>query len=84
MPFLATPRDQRSISSTPTPAVICGRRCHRRHQLSHTERADLPLPSVQIKGLRLPLVLLEHVVGAHTYALNWILSPVLIHGPDVN
>jgi hypothetical protein len=31
-------------------------RSRRHHQLSHAERADLPLPSVQTKELRLPLL----------------------------
>src|SRR5580693_4287977 len=80
-PLHTTLRNQPSPKARAhTAADMRGRRSHRHQQLSHTERADL-LPSVQIKGLRLPLVLLEHVVGAHTYALSCILSLGLIHGP---
>jgi len=37
-------------------ADLRGRRSRSHHQLSHTERADLPLPSVPTKELRLPLL----------------------------
>src|SRR5690349_10168188 len=48
-----------SLNDRADPPNLRGRRSRRHHQLSHTERADLPLPSVQVKELRLPLLRAE-------------------------
>jgi hypothetical protein len=78
-PPTVTPCITVDANRTKMAAVRRGCRSRRHHQLSHTERADPPLSSVQTKELRLPLLPVERASCRQRPRRTEVANPSLSH-----